>query len=220
MSATMTEKTQTLAVDEQPSFTPTKVFFINSSSGDFSDELHVLDLTSNVTLSPCSSTSPIPDSLRDEVERAASEQKNDRSAWSFELTRGTFSSTMEFHDASAGGAVAAELDMPVLKHYSVWKVRFPEGSPHSSHDVEVRPVSIWKKQETFVKDSVPYLWDMSMGGKGGVLYKTVEFEKRVPVAQFVAKNWFKNCCVLVLDDRQLDAVVALSTCVAVLNRDI
>ncbi|UNI18553.1 hypothetical protein JDV02_004816 [Purpureocillium takamizusanense] len=147
----MTEKTQTLAIDghEHASFTPTKVLFINSSSGDFSDELQVLDLTSHT-------------------------------------------------------------------------VRFPADSTHCAHDVELRPVSVWAKQETFVKDSVPYLWDMSMGRKSGVLYKTVGLDEkqRVPVAKFVAKNWFKNCCVLLLDEGRLDAVVTLATCVAVLNRDI
>ncbi len=43
-------------------------------------------------------------------------------------------------------------------------------------------------------------------------------EKRVLVAEFVAKHWFQNNCVLVFDLTLLDAVVVLASCVAVLNR--
>lgn len=201
------------SVDETPPLRPTKIFFLNSSSGDFSDELHVLDLTPLITMADYTGT--MTDAFRKQVERAAKANCNARSAWAFELTRGTFSSRMQMHDASAGGALVAELDMPVLKRYSAWKMCFPS----RGREVEVRPVSVWKKQEAFVVDGESFLWDMSGGGKRGVLGKKVD-GRSGPVAEFVAKSWFENSCVLMLDAEQVDEVVALASCVAVLNRNV
>ncbi|KAJ6437499.1 D-amino acid oxidase [Purpureocillium lavendulum] len=181
---------ESFSSEKTAAFHPTKVLFLNTPRGVFSDKLHVLDLTSHVTASLGTDTSPIPKTFRDAVERAASGKELDPSVWAFELTRSTSSSVMQFHDVSADSFIVAEVDMPVLKHYSMWK-------------------------ETFVKDSMRYKWDMPGGDKGGVLYKHC-----VPIAKFDAMNLFKESCVLVLDERHLDTVVALSTCVVVLCRDI
>ncbi len=63
------------------------------------------------------------------------------------------------------------------------RVRFPAGSPHSRHDVEVAPVDEaaargaaaaaagGRTHECFIRHSVPYFWDMTGGSTGGVLYK-------------------------------------------------
>ncbi len=194
---------------------PNKIFFINSSSGDFSDELHVSDLSS---LSPMESyTGGITESLSKRVQHIAKEKKNDASTWAFELTRKTFSSTMQIHSASMGGEVVAELDMSVLKQWGTWTIRFPEESDHSNHDVEIHRVGIWRKEETFIKDSTLFSWDLSGPGKSGRLYQVSDGE-RVLVAEFVAKHLFRNSCVLVLNDTLMDEVVVLATCVAVLNR--
>jgi len=197
---------------------PTKVLFFQSSSGDFSDELHVVDLSADLTLGAYNGE--ITEDFRKQVEKISKEKKHDRSRWSYELKRNTFSSTMQFHDAASGGAVVAELGMSILQRLGTWKISFPNNSKHSSHDIEMRPVSFWKKEETFVKDSVQYLWDAAGGAKGGKLYKVVD-EKvgtRVPVAEYVAKKWFQNSCVLVMDTTQLDELVVLASCVAILNR--
>ncbi|KAH8880292.1 hypothetical protein GQ53DRAFT_774306 [Thozetella sp. PMI_491] len=192
---------------------PDRVFFLTSSSGDFSDEIRVLDVTNHVSLvDPGAITEP----FAREVERVGKERSKDKSTWAYDLDRNTFSSTMRFQDAAAGGAVVAELDMPILKHYGGWTIRFPEQSKHSNHSIEMRPLGVWKKQESFVKDSVPYLWDMSKG-KGGQLSAVIG-EKKVPVAAFVAQHWFKNNCVLAFNSKMLDQVVVLASCIAVLNR--
>ncbi|OAQ71955.1 hypothetical protein VFPPC_00033 [Pochonia chlamydosporia 170] len=197
--------------------TPDKLFFLQSSSGDFSDELRVLDLSSSITFST------FEDATHDEfyaaVEKAAKNRQNDRAAWVYELTRKSFSSNMQIHDSSNHGVVAAELDLSILKHYGTWKLSFPQGSRHSSHDLEIKPVSILQKQETFVKDGTMYIWDMTMGGKRGELYKTINGKKAL-VAAFAAKSWFKNNCVLVMDTKEVGDVVVVGSCVAALNRDI
>jgi hypothetical protein len=191
-----------------------KIYFFSSSSGDFSDELRVLDVTSVVPISEY--PGKITEAFSKQVEKAGKDLKLDSSAWLYELKRGTFSSTMLFHDVKAGGMVVAELDMSILKHFGGWNMRFPEKSSRSSHDIEFRPLGLWKKDEVFVKDSIPYAWDIS-NGKSGLLHKMVDGQK-ILVAEFSAKTWFKNSCILILNTELLDDIVTLASCVAVLNR--
>lgn len=99
-------------------------------------------------------------------------------------------------------------------------VRFPPGSPHSRHEIEMCPVddrsgfSDAKKHEGFVKNSIPYFWDMT-SGPFGVLYKCLN-QKRVEIAR-VASFGFEKDGILVLNGNELDEVVALSTCTILLN---
>ncbi|KAK2616300.1 hypothetical protein QQS21_000734 [Conoideocrella luteorostrata] len=197
--------------------TPDRLLFIQSFSGDFSDELRVFDLSPCVC--PSTFTEIRSNKFYGAVETAAKDRQNDRSAWAYELKRETFSSNLQIHDASDGGDVAADLDLTILKRYGTWKLKFPPGSRHSIHDLDIRAVSILRKQETFVKDGILYMWDMTGGGKRGALHKTVGGKKAL-IAEFVAKSWFKNSCVLAVDTKEVDDVVALGTCVAALNRDV
>ncbi|KAI8632367.1 hypothetical protein F5Y19DRAFT_472395 [Xylariaceae sp. FL1651] len=102
-------------------------------------------------------------------------------------------------------------------------VRFPAGSPHSRHEIELCPVddgvgAFHQKEarhEAFVKNSIPYFWDMTHGGRVGVLYKCLN-QKRVEIAR-VAGYGFDKDAVLVLNGEELDDVVAVSTCIILLN---
>ncbi|GAP91690.1 putative 3-phosphoshikimate 1-carboxyvinyltransferase [Rosellinia necatrix] len=97
-------------------------------------------------------------------------------------------------------------------------VRFPPGSPHSRHQVEMWPVGDKgdddAKHEAFVRHSVPYFWDMT-AGRVGVLYKGLS-QRRVEIGR-VAGFGFDKDAVLVLDGDELDDVVAISTCIILLN---
>ncbi|KAI0404262.1 hypothetical protein F4802DRAFT_248258 [Xylaria palmicola] len=98
-------------------------------------------------------------------------------------------------------------------------VKFPPGSPHSRHHVEMWPVderaaNEGAKHEAFVRHSIPYFWDMTRG-RVGVLYKCLN-QTRVEVAR-VAGFGFDKDAVLVLNGDEVDDVVALSTCVILLN---
>lgn len=97
-------------------------------------------------------------------------------------------------------------------------VRFPPGSSHSRHQIEMCPVGDKgddeKKHEAFVKNSIPYFWDMT-NGRVGILYKCLN-QKRVEIAR-VAGFGFDKDAVLVLNGHELDDVVALSTCIILLN---
>ncbi|TWU70579.1 hypothetical protein ED733_000480 [Metarhizium rileyi] len=196
---------------------PNKLFFVQSSSGDFSDELRAVDVGSS--LPSATFQDIVQDSFYGAVEKAARNRRNDGSAWAYELTRRAFSSNLQIFDVSKRGTVAAELDLSVLKRYGTWKLSFPSGSKQSCHDLDICPVGILRKQETFVKDGALYMWDMTMGGKRGQLYKEVDGDK-VLVAAFKAKTWFRNSCVLAMDTSEVGEVVVLGSCVAALNRDI
>ncbi|TGJ78393.1 hypothetical protein E0Z10_g10368 [Xylaria hypoxylon] len=97
-------------------------------------------------------------------------------------------------------------------------VKFPPGSEHSRHHIEICPVgesgNDEAKHEAFVKNSIPYFWDMT-GGRVGILYKCLN-QKRVEIAR-VAGFGFDKDAVLVLNGDELDDVVALSTCIILLN---
>ncbi|KAI0869968.1 hypothetical protein GGS24DRAFT_128715 [Hypoxylon argillaceum] len=97
-------------------------------------------------------------------------------------------------------------------------VRFPADSPHSRHAIEMLPVDEGSgekaKHEAFVKNSIPYFWDMTRG-RVGILYKCLN-QQRVEVAR-VAGFGFDKDAVLVLDADELDDVVALATCIILLN---
>lgn len=99
------------------------------------------------------------------------------------------------------------------------KVRFPAGSPHSRHEVELAPVDDaatrdGQKHECFIRHSVPYFWDMT-SGQTGVLYKCLN-QQRCEVGR-VASYGFDKDAILVVNDEEVDEVVALSTAVILLN---
>lgn len=197
--------------------TPRSLFYIKSSSGDFSDELRVLDLTSSIKLASFEEFDP--KTTYKQVEQAASERQNDANAWSYQMNRGALSAVLKIHDCADGGRVVAELNMSILKHYGTWKLYFTKESHFGGQVVDVKPVSLLKKQEQFTFGSSSYTWDMTMGGGVGILYKIVD-EKQEKIGEFAAKSWFKNSSVLILDTDEVDELVGLATCVAALNRDL
>ena len=99
-------------------------------------------------------------------------------------------------------------------------VRFPAGSPHSRHPVEVAPVDDkatreGQRHECFIRHSIPYFWDMTAGGPFAVLYKCLN-QQRCIVGK-VASYGFDQDAILVLNTDEVDEVVALSTAVILLN---
>ncbi|EMR64874.1 hypothetical protein MGN70_005306 [Eutypa lata] len=116
------------------------------------------------------------------------------------------------------GDKVAELNITFISFDSS-KVRFPKGSPHSRHEVEVAPVDAaatrdGERHECFIRHSVPYFWDMT-SGQTGVLYKCLN-QQRCEVGR-VASYGFDKDAILVLNADEVDEVVALSTAVILLN---
>ncbi|KAI0164834.1 hypothetical protein GGR57DRAFT_213796 [Xylariaceae sp. FL1272] len=97
-------------------------------------------------------------------------------------------------------------------------IRFPPGSKHSRHTIELCPVDEStaqdKKHEAFVRHSIPYFWDMTQG-RIGILYKCLN-QQRVEVGR-VAGFGFDKDAVVVLNGDEVDELVAISTCIVLLN---
>ncbi|KAI1764787.1 hypothetical protein GGR53DRAFT_466032 [Hypoxylon sp. FL1150] len=119
-------------------------------------------------------------------------------------------------DAKSGSKVC-DLNMTFVSFASS-NIRFPPGSEHSRHEVEMCPVGDAghddAKHEAFVRHSIPYFWDMTRG-RVGILYKCLN-QKRVEVGR-VAGYGFDKDVVLVLNGDEVDDVVAISTCIVLLN---
>lgn len=197
--------------------TPTRIYFIKGSSGDFSHDNRVQDLTSTTTLTSFKDLDF--DTLYKSAEQESKQRQHDSSAWAYQMHRGGLSAVLEIHDSANGGKAVAELNMSVLKHYGTWKLMFTEDSNFSGQAVDITPVSVLRKQEMFDFQKDKFMWDMTMGGGRGVLYKLNEGQKE-QIGEFAAKTWFKNTCVLVLNTEKVDGLLGMATCVAALNRDI
>jgi hypothetical protein len=117
----------------------------------------------------------------------------------------------------AAGNKVCDLNMTFVSFDSS-TVRFPPGSEHSRHQIELCPVgdkgTDEAKHEAFVKNSIPYFWDMTHG-RVGILYKCLN-QTRVEIAR-VAGFGFDKDAVLVLNGNELDDAVAISTCIILLN---
>lgn len=189
---------------------------IQSSSGDFSDELRVLNLSHAAKLVDIKDS--LSKTFQDDIERAAKAHEFDKDAWVYQMNRAALSSVLKIHDTSKAGVVTAKLDMSILGHYGEWKLSV-QGE---ADDVVMRRPGMFTKEEMFSFHGVKYVWDMSAGGKTGKLLSEAKEGPKL-IAQFSAKGWFKNSCILAIDGEEMDGlddVVVLGTCVAALNRDI
>lgn len=188
------------------------VFMIKSSSGDFSDELKVQNLSKAAHLDHVEGC--LAREFQEAIERASEAQDLDKHAWVYQMNRPALSSVMKIHDTSDSGNVAARLDMSILGHYGTWSLSLTDGT-----DIEMRRLGVFAKEELFEYRGTRYRWDMSTGNKQGRLYREDASGQKL-VAQFTAKGWFRNSCILAVEAGELDTLVVLGTCVAALNRDI
>jgi hypothetical protein len=102
---------------------------------------------------------------------------------------------------------------------------FPSDSPHCPHNLELRNKRWGMYAESFTLNSQPYLWEMDSfwHSTDMTLYKVIGAggaEKRVVVGKYAQKCWsgFVTGGTVVVDEGQLDGVVALLTLVVVLKK--
>ncbi|KAJ9165551.1 hypothetical protein NKR19_g274 [Coniochaeta hoffmannii] len=116
----------------------------------------------------------------------------------------------------------AELSSGGLWSLGQWDITFPPGSTHCTHDIKLRPVGVGARADWFVKDSVPYFWDLVHVGLAGgqtvyELFKGVD-GKRVQVARFEALRARDRSGILWVDGDGADEAVVCVTLVATINR--
>jgi len=110
---------------------------------------------------------------------------------------------------------------------------FPEGSPHSSHEITLKNKVWGLRTETFVLNSVPYEWRMEslLHSHEMALYKIFPSistlgsvnrgnERKTVVARYSQKWWggFVTGGVVVVDSKEVDVLVAVLTLAVVLKK--
>ncbi|KAI2636506.1 hypothetical protein GGS26DRAFT_498825 [Hypomontagnella submonticulosa] len=201
-------------LNEDIQLRPTKTFFIHHEGvSGFSKSTIIHDITAimpaDLDINSKGLANTIHSETKANLEKLPVALKLQRSAW--------YSSSMDVKDGN--DTPVASLSTSLLS-FSHWTLSFPADSPHSTHAIEMRPTGVGTRTDIFVKESVPYFWEMFNGPAGGRIDKLFKVEdgKRVEVARFVAKHMRDREGALFLDGAMVDEVVAAVTCVAVLNR--
>ncbi|KAH8662618.1 hypothetical protein BX600DRAFT_437990 [Xylariales sp. PMI_506] len=134
----------------------------------------------------------------------------------FELSHSETSRSAQPVIETASKAAVAELKGGVLS-LGHWTISFPAGSAHSSHEIAMRPAGIASRADEFVHNSVPFFWEQTRRHQLMQLFKAAD-GKRVEVARFIGKKPSAKDGVLLLDEDQIDRLIAVITCVAELHR--
>lgn len=114
------------------------------------------------------------------------------------------------------GNHVADWKSPILS-MGTTTLTFPNGSKHSSHPIEIKPLGVGRRAESFVKDSVMYTWEnerFKIENKN--LIKAIGSEK-VEVAKYSQKTGHDKEGLLVVNTGEVDELVAVLTCFAVLQ---
>lgn len=202
-----------IPIDEAITLRPTRILYIVPQSG-WARDTKVLDLTAQLH---GSCTDNITPEVQASARRAATSSPPPESL--FTLTRPHWYSSSRLNATGFDGAGLAEWHSPIMS-YGLTRIRFPDHSPHCSHPLEVKPLSVARRAQSFVNDSRPYVWEAQERFKSGrmSLYKVVA-GKKIEVAKYESDSGgFTVGGLLVLETREVDELVALLTCMAVLNQ--
>ncbi|KAH8676280.1 hypothetical protein BX600DRAFT_454670 [Xylariales sp. PMI_506] len=194
-------------IDEDHVMNPTKVFFLKGTI-HFKNEAKILDLSGRIRHRFNDFSHPFMQDVSHAAEKMMEHPKYQlQSCGSMMRTIKTM--------VDAQGEKVCDLNMTFVS-FDNSSVRFPAGSKHSRHEIELAPVGDGKtdKHECFIRHSIPYFWDMT-SGQFGVLYKCIN-QKRVEIGK-VAGFGFAKDAVLVFEGDECDEVVALATCIILLN---
>jgi len=199
-------------VDTSAALKPSKVYFFSSTNG-FATSMEVLDVTAE--LGPDSLSGGITAGLRKQVETLLGARADHKALEAYRLAKKSWLAMgMQLRDARSE-APLADLRSTIWK-YGLWTFAFPAGSPHASHDVEMKPFAVSKRAQLFVKDSVPFVWELD-SAHHGVLYRVLDGTRR-PIGEFGAEHGYSKDCLFILDGQELDEVVGVASVAALLNR--
>jgi len=199
-------------INQDVQLQPTQVFYLKKAI-HFKTDAQIYDLTGRLR-QPWNDFSH---AFLDEVSQVSQKLAEGGSKATYEIgSSGNMMRTLKTMKDSQGNKLC-DLNITFISFDSS-SVRFPPGSEHSRHEIELWPVGDKgrddAKHEAFVRHSIPYFWDMT-SGRVGILYKCLN-QKRVEIGRVTGFGFDKDA-VLVLNGNELDDVVALSTCVILLN---
>ncbi|OTA81558.1 hypothetical protein M434DRAFT_207618 [Hypoxylon sp. CO27-5] len=200
-------------INEDVVLNPTRVFYLKGCI-HFKQTAQIIDLSGQIR---APFQGDFSHAFLDEAEQVARKVvQNNSPAYEIKSSGNMMRTLKTITDGRTGDKVC-DLNMTFVSFGSS-TVRFPPGSSHSRHEIELAPVggrgTDESKHEAFVRHSIPYFWDMTRG-RVGILYKCLN-QKRVEIGR-VAGYGFDKDAVLVLNGDELDDVVAISTCIILLN---
>ncbi|KAI1359143.1 hypothetical protein F5Y08DRAFT_87477 [Xylaria arbuscula] len=203
---------QDFPVNQDVHLQPTQTFYLKGAI-HFKNKAQIYDLTGRLR-QPWNDFSH---AFLDETSAVAQKVREGGSPPTYEISScGNMMRTIKTMTDSQGNKLC-DLNITFVS-FDNSTVKFPLGSSHSRHAIEMFPVddngNDEQKHEAFVKNSIPYFWDMTRG-RVGILYKCLN-QQRVEIAR-VAGFGFDKDAVLVLNGDELDDVVAVSTCIILLN---
>jgi hypothetical protein len=202
-----------MPIDKTVALQPTRILYIVAQSG-WDQETKILDLTSQLL-----------DSYQDDFTKDfnASVQRLVSSSPPpppiFTLTRAHWYSSSRLTITDAEGAQLAKWHSPILG-YGVTHITFPEHSTHCTHALKVKPLSVARRAQSFISDSATCVWETAGRFKSGrmSLYKAIG-DKKIEVARYESESGgFTVGGPVVLATKEVDELVALLTCMAVLNQ--
>jgi hypothetical protein len=126
-------------------------------------------------------------------------------------------------ESSSARPFLAEYQSPLLG-YGVTHLTFPPGSQHSSHEITVRPLNATRRTQGWVQDSVRYAWDVNrrlFPGGGGVLslWKAIGSTQKIEIGRYQSETGkFMPGGMMAVDEDEIDLLVAVLTCLAVLGQ--
>lgn len=202
-----------MPIDEAITLRPTRILYIVPQSG-WAQDTKILDLTAQ----PHDS---YPDDLTPEFKASAKRLASSTPPLApiFTLTRAHWYSSSRLTVTDSAGTQLAEWHSPIMA-YGATHIRFSADSPHCSHELEVKPLKIGRRAQSFVNNSTTYVWETGGRFKSGrmSLYKAIG-AKKIEAARYESDSGtFIAGGLLVLETREVDELVALLTCMAVLNQ--
>jgi hypothetical protein len=203
------KKPEEFPTDESASLKPNKIIYIYAPK-QFSRGIIIHDVTTLMKRTYAGLT----DEYIDEVKSLAKDLKPESAVYTFKKKHWLSSNSIirDVHKTQI-----AELSAPLIA-LGTRKFIFPNGSPHASHQIEMRQVGIRRRAGWFAKDSVLYFWDVeNRSTTHKVLYKVVGAMK-VEIGKYATKHVWDGSGVLVLDTEQLDELVAVVSTVASLEQ--
>ena len=202
-----------MPIDKTVALQPTRILYIVAQSG-WDRETKILDLTSQLL---DSYQDDFTEDFNASVKRLVGSSPPPPPI--FTLTRAHWYSSSRLTITDAEGAQLAKWHSPILG-YGVTHITFPEHSTHCTHALEVKPLSVARRAQSFISDSATYAWETAGRFKSSrmSLYKAIA-GKKIEVARYESESGgFTAGGPVVLGTKEVDDLVALLTCMAVLNQ--
>lgn len=214
----MAENILHFPIDESATFSPTRILYLRP--GQSTTHCEILDVTNNLKSSYRGDPTPELLELAQITLRA---NPTLAPTWTFSK-KSKFSKSHLSVFEQPGDKEIAHVNSHFLS-FGTSHVHFPPDLSNTTHDITVKPLSIKSRAQSFVKDSVPYAWQPSrleseQSSKAGdlSLFKALA-RKKIEVAKYASVDGkFELNGLLLIDEREVDAVVTVLTLVSVLGQ--